>query len=75
MDLAQAEAECVCRMCPTYFDCGEPLAFCVWRTGRSRCITTEQGCICTGCPVYVEEEFVTEGYYCTRGTESELTGF
>ena len=28
MDMAQAASICVCRDCPTYFDCDEPLAFC-----------------------------------------------
>jgi hypothetical protein len=74
MDRTQAESECVCRMCPTYHDCAEPLAFCLWAVGKSRCITVEQGCICKGCPVYVEEEFTPEGYYCTRGTEREQLG-
>lgn len=69
MESIQAEAECVCRMCPTYLDCGEPLAFCSWPQGVSRCITVEQGCICPGCPVYIESEFVSEGYFCVRGAE------
>lgn len=69
MDRRQSEAECVCRMCPTYHDCGEPLAFCVWPVGPSACITVEQGCICPGCPVYVEGEYTGEGYYCIRGPE------
>jgi uncharacterized protein DUF2769 len=72
MERIQAEAECVCRMCPTYFDCGEPLAFCTWPQGKSRCIVVEQGCICPGCPVYVESEFASEGYYCVRGPEKAL---
>jgi hypothetical protein len=74
MDRMQAETECVCRMCPTYRDCDEPLAFCVWPAGASRCITVEQGCICPGCPVYVEDEFAGVGYYCARGSERTRTG-
>jgi len=67
VDSIQAEAECVCRMCPTYYDCGEPLAFCMRPQAKSRCIIVEQGCICPGCPVYIESEFTSEGYFCTRG--------
>jgi len=74
MDLRQAESECVCRMCPTYRDCGEALAFCLWPDGKSKCVVIEQGCICPGCPVFVESEFVGEGYYCTRGNAKSLGG-
>jgi hypothetical protein len=61
-------------MCPTYFDCGESLAFCLWAVGKSRCIKAEQGCICGGCPVFVENEFTGDGYFCTRGTAREQAG-
>jgi hypothetical protein len=67
MDQAQAQSECECPMCPTYLDCGERLAFCLWPSGLSKCITVERGCICEGCPVYVESEFTSPGYFCTRG--------
>ena len=72
MDLEQAQSECVCHMCPTYRDCdGEKIAFCLWPVGgRSSCIAQMQGCICPGCPVYIENEFVSEGYYCMQGTGS-----
>jgi len=29
MNKDQGSKECICRMCPTYFDCGEKLAFCL----------------------------------------------
>ncbi len=28
-------------MCPSYFDCGEKLAFCMWEEGKSICIKSE----------------------------------
>jgi hypothetical protein len=73
MNLEQAQSECVCHMCPTYRDCdGEKIAFCLWAEGgRSSCISQMQGCICPGCPVYVENEFLSDGYYCIKGPEAE----
>ena len=61
---------CICRMCPTFKDCREEIAFCLAATGKSSCIQDEQGCLCPGCPV-LEQEGFTHVYYCTRGSETD----
>lgn len=71
MNRKEAEEACICGDCPTHADRGEPLAFCMWDSGKSRCIKEENGCICPDCPVQVEMHFEHE-YYCTRGSEKEL---
>ena len=63
---------CVCRMCPTYFDCGETLAFCLGDSGKSSCMLVERGCVCPGCPVQTETGF-QHVYYCLRGGESMIS--
>ena len=70
MERNKALAICVCRMCPTYFDCGEEVAFCLAESGKSRCITIERSCICPGCPVQMEMHFKHD-YYCIYSTEIE----
>jgi hypothetical protein len=70
MDRDKAQKMCVCRMCPTYFDCGEPIAFCVAESGKSKCITIESGCVCPGCPVQTAMRFEHD-YYCIHGPEKE----
>ncbi len=68
IDMAKAESMCVCKSCPTYFDCDEPLAFCLYDTGASGCITVGRGCICPGCPVYGASGFESD-FYCIVGSE------
>lgn len=68
MDREAANARCICDKCPTYFDCGEPLAFCFYDEGASACITVERGCICPGCPVYRTSNFTLD-FYCVQGGE------
>jgi hypothetical protein len=68
MDFKQAQEQCICEGCPSYSDCGESLAFCLWETGISKCIKEENGCICPGCPVTDKLHF-TRDYYCTLGNE------
>ena len=63
-----AEVLCVCKQCPTYFDCGEPLAFCLYENGISSCIAVERGCICPGCPLY-RASGLKYDFYCTIGSE------
>jgi len=58
-----ASANCPCKQCPSYVDCGE-LAFCV--KGKSKCVKEERGCLCPGCPVQAKLGF-SSVYYCTRG--------
>ena len=70
MDRNKALTLCVCRMCPSYFDCGEPLAFCLAESGKSQCITTERGCMCPGCPVQTEMR-LKHDYYCIYGPEKK----
>ena len=43
MDWDEAEKLCICRMCPSYFECGEKLPFCMWESGKSKCIKMEVG--------------------------------
>ncbi len=70
MDRTDAIKQCICKMCPSYFDCQELIAYCLAQTGKSVCITVEQGCICPGCPVQ-EKMLFRNQYYCTRGNEKE----
>jgi len=72
MDSSQAQGLCICPDCPTYFDCSEPLAFCLYPKGKSACITTERGCICPGCPVFSAGNMGFD-LYCTRGSEAAQT--
>ena len=64
----ELQAQCLCRGCPSYLDCGDPLAYCL--VGEvSKCINTRQGCICDSCPVWEKKRF-ENGYYCiTKGGE------
>lgn len=57
------QAQCICVECPSYVECGEPLAYCL--VEPSKCIKTEQGCICGGCPVFEKMNF-DRYYYCLR---------
>lgn len=59
----ELQAQCICEGCPSYVDCGEPLAYCL--VGISKCINTEKGCICDACPVFEEMNF-DRIYFCTR---------
>jgi hypothetical protein len=59
---------CLCRMCPSYDDCGEQLGFCL-APEKSACITVAAGCLCLGCPVWVRQTF-RHVYFCVRGAES-----
>ncbi|MGA2120952.1 MAG: DUF2769 domain-containing protein [Methanoregula sp.] len=68
MDRKEATGLCMCRMCPSFVDCKEEIAFCLAEQGTSGCIKTEQGCLCPGCPVQAEENF-RHVFYCTRGSE------
>lgn len=65
MERDEAIRNCICGMCPSYFDCGEPLAFCMG--GKSRCIRNESGCLCPGCPIQEQLGFRGD-FYCTRGS-------
>ena len=71
MDFSQAASRCICRNCPSYFDCGEPLAFCLYEQGASGCITIERGCVCPACPVQAANQF-GHVFYCTQGNEKAL---
>ncbi|VVB75050.1 Uncharacterised protein [Candidatus Tiddalikarchaeum anstoanum] len=71
IDVSKAKKLCICKNCPSYFECGEKLAYCF--LGKSKCIKQEVGCICPGCPVEKEINSTKE-YYCTRGSNKELSG-
>jgi len=61
---------CNCRDCPSYIECGEKAGYCSKEVGKSKCIESENGCICPTCPVEMEMEWF-DVYYCTRGSEEE----
>jgi hypothetical protein len=67
------QADCICRNCPTWEDCGEKGGFCFPTTGKSTCITEEKGCLCKACPVYGQIS-LTKMYYCTKGSEKDQSG-
>lgn len=71
MNRDEGDKLCICRMCPSFFNCGEQLAYCLPGAGKSKCITVERGCICHGCPVQVQMHYEYV-YYCTRGSADEL---
>lgn len=59
-------AKCTCEGCPTWFQCGESIGYCIPSVGKSGCIEDELACICKACPAY-KELGLTDWYYCTRG--------
>jgi hypothetical protein len=73
MKREEARELCICRMCPTFLDCSEEIAFCLAAPGTSKCIKTEKGCLCPGCPVHERENFEYV-YYCIRGSEAAQRG-
>ena len=70
MDRKRGIGLCICRMCPSFVDCNEEIAFCLADTTKSVCIKEEKGCLCPGCPVQEEENF-QHVFYCTRGSQTE----
>ncbi|ADJ25645.1 conserved hypothetical protein [Dehalogenimonas lykanthroporepellens BL-DC-9] len=68
LDRETVEKDCLCRICPSYVECGERIGFCV-TPAVSGCIDIEAGCLCLGCPVWVREGF-RHVYFCVRGAES-----
>ena len=64
---------CTCEGCPTWFECGESMGYCLQSVGRSECIEDELACICKACPAY-RELGLTEWYYCTRDSEAVQRG-
>jgi len=68
MDKKEAIKLCICRLCPTYIECKEEIAFCF--SGKSKCIKEEKGCLCPGCPVHDKMGFKNVSY-CIRGNEKE----
>ncbi len=70
MDRKAGTGLCICRMCPSYRNCNEEIAWCLAASGKSGCIAEEQGCLCPGCPV-LEKEGFTHVYYCIRGSEAD----
>ena len=69
MDKKKGIGLCICRMCPSFVDCKEEIAYCLAEQETSGCIKDEQGCLCPGCPVQAEGDF-QHAYYCTRGSET-----
>jgi hypothetical protein len=64
---------CTCKRCPSYYDCGESIGYCLPSIGKSECIEDEMACICKACPAY-KELGLGEWYYCTRGSEKAQKG-
>jgi hypothetical protein len=73
MTRPEAQKICICGKCPSYKKCGEAWAFCLIESGKSKCITDENGCICPGCPVQLQSDFSNE-YYCIRGSNQAISG-
>jgi len=69
MDKKKGIGLCICRMCPSFVDCKEEIAYCLAEKGSSGCIKEEQGCLCPGCPIQAEVDF-QHVFYCTRGSET-----
>ena len=55
VDRNEAIGLCICKMCPTWNDCREEIAYCLAATGKSTCIADELGCLCPGCVVLEKE--------------------
>ena len=70
MDIIEADKVCICKSCPSFVDCGEPISFCMPERGKVACIDSENGCVCPACPVQDKMNFSHE-YYCMRGNEKE----
>ena len=68
MDKKEAIELCICKVCPTYIECTEEIAFCL--STKSKCIKEEKGCLCPGCPVHEKMEFKNV-YYCIHGNEKD----
>ena len=73
MDWKKARGACICITCPSYFNCGEKIAYCMPQAAKSQCIKTERGCVCPGCPVWQQMGFQSD-YYCTQGNEEQQAG-
>ncbi|MDO8647985.1 MAG: DUF2769 domain-containing protein [Candidatus Diapherotrites archaeon] len=63
---------CACPQCPSWIECKEKGGFCFESIGKSKCIKEENGCICGGCPV-TQKAGLHNRYYCTRGSEKQLS--
>ncbi len=63
-------ANCICRQCPSFVECGERAAYCFPLIGKSACIHEEKGCICLECSVYPKVG-LKHVFYCTRGSRDE----
>lgn len=68
VNMEDFQKKCICKMCPTYVNCGEALAYCLPENGSSKCITVKSACVCPGCPVYAIKGF-TKDFYCIPGNE------
>lgn len=71
MNREEAEKICLCKSCPSYFECGDKVAYCVDDGGKSQCIKNQAGCVCPGCPVQQEMNYA-HIYYCINGSEKEI---
>jgi hypothetical protein len=70
MDKKEVLTSCICKRCPSYAECDETIGYCLARTGKSKCIVKEKGCLCPACPV-ASKEGLKHVFYCTRKSEKE----
>jgi hypothetical protein len=70
MDRKKGIGLCMCRICPSFVDCKEEIAYCLATSGTSTCIREEKGCLCPACPV-LESEGFSHVFYCIRGSETD----
>lgn len=66
-DTQENMTKCLCVKCPTYNMCMKDKAerlFC--SKGKTTCKLQEVGCICTGCPIWLEYKLGAL-YYCVSG--------
>ncbi len=68
--------KCVCPSCPSYNDCARGKSeklYCAGDVGKSSCAYQMNGCICSQCPVHMENNLMA-GYYCMHGSADEIEG-
>ena len=65
-DSIENEKKCICLQCPSFpQDCKDEILYCA--RGESRCEIGARGCVCSVCPVYLENQL--QGlYFCDRVT-------
>ena len=66
--------KCKCHGCLSWVECGERGAYCLPGSEKSRCIKSEQGCLCVCCPVQTLMDY-RHTFYCLYGNDkAQRTG-